>query len=307
MIESYPKIYNLGHAELRELFSAPVLVEEKIDGSQFSFGVDREGFLRCRSKGCQIDFDNVPKMFNKGVATAKALHSVGLLPPGLTFRGEFLSGPKHNVLCYDRAPAKNFILFDVNTGIEAYATRAEKEHWGRTLGLEVVPLMFEGMIKSADDLRELLETTSVLGGQKVEGVVIKPAEYNLFGRDKKCVLGKFVSERFREVHAAHYKTPKPKEDIIEKLGKAFVTEARWDKAIQHRKEDGTLENSPRDIGPLLKEISDDVLAEEEEAIKTMLMGWAWPQLKKKLTIGFPEWYKQKLLESQFDEVTNERQ
>ena len=100
----------------------------------------------------------------------------------------------------------------MNTGLEAYANREQKEHWARTLGLEVVPLLYQGMIESADELRELFETVSILGGQKIEGVVIKPEKYDLFGRDKKCVLGKYVSERYREVHAKHYKTPKPKEE-----------------------------------------------------------------------------------------------
>ena len=35
---SYGKIFNLGHKETEALFDGPVVVEEKIDGSQFSFG-----------------------------------------------------------------------------------------------------------------------------------------------------------------------------------------------------------------------------------------------------------------------------
>ena len=51
---SYPSIYALGHRYLEELLLDPVLVEEKVDGSQFSFGVFEhpEGpELRCKSKG----------------------------------------------------------------------------------------------------------------------------------------------------------------------------------------------------------------------------------------------------------------
>ncbi len=36
---SYPKIYGLGHKAITELLSDNVMVEEKIDGSQFSFGI----------------------------------------------------------------------------------------------------------------------------------------------------------------------------------------------------------------------------------------------------------------------------
>lgn len=40
---SYPSIYNLGHRYIADLLTVPVIVEEKIDGSQFSFGLDEEG------------------------------------------------------------------------------------------------------------------------------------------------------------------------------------------------------------------------------------------------------------------------
>lgn len=45
---SYPSIYAIGHKELDELFDDPVLVEEKVDGSQFSFSLTKEGiYLWC--------------------------------------------------------------------------------------------------------------------------------------------------------------------------------------------------------------------------------------------------------------------
>jgi hypothetical protein len=48
---SYPSIYNLGHRALTDLFSGGlVLVQEKVDGSQFSFGLI-DGVVRFRSKG----------------------------------------------------------------------------------------------------------------------------------------------------------------------------------------------------------------------------------------------------------------
>jgi hypothetical protein len=36
-IGSYPKIYNLGHKAVRDIFKEPVTAQEKVDGSQFSF------------------------------------------------------------------------------------------------------------------------------------------------------------------------------------------------------------------------------------------------------------------------------
>ena len=36
---SYPKVYAIGHAYLGALFDGEVVVTEKVDGSQFSFGI----------------------------------------------------------------------------------------------------------------------------------------------------------------------------------------------------------------------------------------------------------------------------
>jgi len=39
MIHSYATVFQLGHKMIAGIFSSPVVVEEKIDGSSFSFGL----------------------------------------------------------------------------------------------------------------------------------------------------------------------------------------------------------------------------------------------------------------------------
>ena len=98
-IHSYPSIYNIGHRALEELFQGDVTVEEKVDGSQFSFklttgtGVD-EFVLTCRSKGKDQSPGQTDKMFERAVESVKDLDLV----LGWTYRGEFLAKPKHNAL-----------------------------------------------------------------------------------------------------------------------------------------------------------------------------------------------------------------
>ena len=53
LIHSYPTVFAIGHKMIADLFNGSVVVEEKVDGSQFSFGVI-DGELVCRSKGQQI-------------------------------------------------------------------------------------------------------------------------------------------------------------------------------------------------------------------------------------------------------------
>lgn len=302
MIYSYPSSYAIGHKAIAEILLTPVIVEEKIDGSQFSFGV-LDGELKCRSKGKQLIIDAPEQMFVKAVDTARKLEP--LLVPEWTYRCEFLAKPKHNTLAYERVPAKYLILFDINTGLEEYITPAQKHAEAHRLGLECVPLLMdEGMISSPGIFYELLDTDSILGGTKIEGVVVK--NYRLFTAEKKIAIGKYVSERFKEKHDADWRVRNPTgKDVTQKLIDQYRTEARWQKAIQHLDEAGQLDHSPRDIGLLIKEIPADILKECENEIKDTLFSHYWQQIRRGITAGFPEWYKQRLMESAFEEVSND--
>lgn len=295
---SYPSIFALGHKAVKDILTTPVLVQEKIDGSQISWGLfpgtDAEP-LRVRSKGAQLNVLAPEKMFVRAVEIIAALS----LREGWTYRAEYLAKPKHNALAYDRVPNQHLILFDINTGHEEYLGYDAVCEEAARLGLEVVPRLHEGMVESLEMFRELLGRTSILGGQLVEGVVVK--NYAMFGPDKKVLMAKFVSEKFKEVHAAEWKVSNPKAgDVIETLIARYRTPARWEKAVQHLRDAGTLEQSPRDIGALFKEVPDDTRKECEEEIKAMLFAWAWPKVQRGITAGLAEWYKGELLKKQFE-------
>lgn len=297
---SYPSIFALGHRYLTELLLDPVNVEEKIDGSQFSFGVfktdDGRREIRCRSKGAQLNLLAPEQMFKKAIDTVDNL--AGRLMEGWTYRAEYLQKPKHNTLVYDRVPTQHLILFDIASGLETYEPYDSKRREGDRLGLEVVPQLFYGKLERIELFRELLDTISILGGQKIEGVVIK--NYHRFGMDKKILIGKFVSEAFKETHSKEWKASNPSQsDIIDKITSTLKTDARWHKAVQHLKEQGVLQHTPQDIGLLMKEIPHDIEKEEKDFILEKLYEWAWPQLRRKLVHGCPEWYKEQLLKDQF--------
>jgi len=197
-------------------------------------------------------------------------------------------------------PKKNLIIFDINDGEESYLTRVAKRWEAERLGLECVPVLsYIKVIENPEELRALLETTSILGGQKIEGVVIK--NYKRFGMDKKILMGKFVSEKYKEVHAASWKNSNPSHrDVLDLLSTAYRTPARWQKALQHLKDANQIENSPRDIGLLIKEVWPDIEKECKEEIKEKLYTWASGHLKRGVIRGLPEWYKQLLMEEQFN-------
>lgn len=295
---TYPSIYALGHRALADFLLDPVVVEEKIDGSQFSFGLfpeNPEGTLRCRSKGATLNVLAPDKMFSRAVEVAASLD----LHPDWTYRAEYLAKPKHNALAYDRAPVSNLIVFDVNDGHESYLPPDAKAAEAERLGLECVPLLFHGVVEDVQHFRALLDRVSCLGGQKVEGVIVK--NYARFGLDKKVLMGKFVSEAFKEVHAREWKNSNPTQgDVLLRLGSEYATKTRWQKALQHLREAGRIEDSPRDIGLLIREVWPDIEKECEEEIKGKLYTWAFPHLRRVATHGLPEWYKEVLLARQFE-------
>jgi len=302
MIHSYSSIYNLGHKAVADILQSPVCVEEKVDGSQFSFGVfidaDGERVLKCRSKGAELNILAPEKMFKRAVDAVKDVESI--LCPGATYRAEYLAKPKHNTLCYGRIPINNLMIFDVDCGDQDYLPQKVKAAEADRLGFEVVPLIFDGVLADLDSFREFLGRDSALGGAKIEGVVVK--NYQLFGLDKKVLMAKFVSEAFKESHGKEWKIGNPaKSDLLHLLIEAYKTPARWAKAVQHLKELGQLEDSPRDIEKLMKEVPLDIEKECADEIKDKLWDWAWPKIARGCRAGLAEWYKEELLKKQFEE------
>jgi hypothetical protein len=298
-IPSFPKVFNLGHSNITDLFMDDVIVEEKIDGSQFSFG-RIDGKLECKSHHATVYFEDNTSMFKEAVETVKKLEDT--LNPNWIYRCEYLRKPKHNVIMYDRIPKDCLILFDINVieKPEVYISYEDKKREAERLGLECVPLLSQGKYQGYDEFVKLLENISILGGATIEGVVIK--NYNRFGRDKKVLMGKYVSQHFKEVMRSGNKKRNPSgKDVIQLLIEELKTVARWNKAIQHLKEKNELVNEPKDIGKLIGEIADDVEAEQIDYIKDKLWHWAKKDIKRGVIAGFPEYYKEKLAKKQFGE------
>lgn len=299
-VPSYASPFAIGHAAIAELFDGPVVVQEKVDGSQISFRLNESGEVEVRSKGAQLHVVAPDKMFAAGVAEIVARASQ--LTPGLVYRGEYLMRPKHNALAYDRIPASHIALFDVEDrrkGEGFFFTPEELADEATRIGFSSVPVLFAGVVSSPDTLRDFLDTVSCLGGAKIEGVVVK--NYAKFTADKKVMMGKFVSEAFKEVHAAQWGEANPSQgDIVQRMIKGYRTPARWSKAAQHLREAGNLEGSPRDIGHLIKEVGVDVKKECEDEIKDALFAHFWPHIQRGIVHGLPEWWKEQLLAKSFE-------
>jgi hypothetical protein len=296
MINSYPKIYAIGHRAVKELFNEEVSITEKVDGSQISFGVFG-GVLMVKSRNHNLVIDEPEKMFANAIVAIQGVQHK--LTEGWTYRGEYLTKPKHNTLAYERVPTNHIILFDINIGLENYLSWEEVHAEGIQVGFETVPLVFKGKVDDPEILLELLKRKSTLGLADVEGIVVKNYDrFNPF--DGKCLMGKYVSEAFKEVHQGEWKKNNPSGgDFLQVLGAKYRSEARWHKSIQRLRDDGTLLDDPKDIGGLLRDIQADIKHECEDEIKEALFKWAWGKIARQSIAGFPEFYKELLLRQQF--------
>src|SRR3990167_2297152 len=290
MISSYSSIYTIGHKACRELFLDEVVIQEKLDGSQISFGIlDSE--LKVRSKGVQITLDMPDKMFAKAVEYIKAVQDN--LIPGYTYRGEYLSKPQHNTLKYNRVPKNHIVLFDIDKGDQDYITGPDFELLSYRLGLEIMPCYYHGKVKSLADILPYMDRESFLGGPKVEGIVVK--NYSRFDSSKKVLMGKYVSAEFKEQHKVQWKNISPQAgDILQRLILTYKHENRWKKGLQTLRDSGQLTGEPKDIGPLIAAVKDDIQKECADEIKETLYAWAKDQVLRGATAGIPEWYKDNL-------------
>ncbi len=304
-IPSYPKVFSLGHKAIGGIFNNEVVVQEKLDGSQFSFA-NIEGKFLARSRGAPIgQGGNVANMFKKAWDIAHAIFETGTLTEGMIVRAEAFDKPKHNTLAYSRVPAGNFIIFDIGRVGEHYLPWDEVQKLAALWHIETVPHFYTGKINSLKELEGFLERESVLGGVKIEGVVVK--NYYRFSEDGHAMMGKYVSEAFKEVHRKDWKGRNPGgRDRIQNIITQLKTNARWEKAVQHLRDSGTLLGEPKDIGNLIQEVKKDILEEEREWLEKRIFQDFLGDVLRGVTAGLPEWYKAKLAESAFEEGKDER-
>lgn len=300
MIKAFPKIFAIGTDYIKDIFKNKVEITEKIDGSQFNFG-KINNVLFTRSKGKEIYQENPDKMFRK--ASDYIISIQDKIPNNKIFYCEYLQKPRHNILVYQRVPRNNLILFGISdkTGTKFISKYGELKRYSEKLEIDVVPLIATQKIKKANDLLKFLETDSILGGSKIEGVVVKNYEkqFLLGGQPIPLMVGKYVSEKFKETHREKWGRKFTSRGKWEEFKESFKTEARWQKAIQHLKEKGELKNSPQDIGKLIKEIQEDISAEEKDDIKNFLWKEFGAEILRYSTGGFPEWYKEQILKRSF--------
>lgn len=292
MISNYCKSYNFGHRHLENFFSEPVTVEEKYDGSQFSFGVF-DGKLVFRSRNRVFDIHDADDLFR---ATCDHLETqIHNIKPGGVYRGEAFKGPKHNILKYDRCPEGHLVLFEVPRGLDLAEEAANLGvHPVKTLARDVT-------IGSLQEAESYLDNKSSLGDTLVEGVVFKRRHSPLYNPHDQLIMAKLVSPAFREKQSKGFiNEARTTKTLLERLTEEYHCEMRFHKAFQHLQEQGRLEYEPRDIRLLVEQVKVELWEDEKEEILDSILRSISKRLERGIVRGLPEWYKALLAEKQFD-------
>lgn len=288
-LSDYSKVHQLYHREVHRMKGHRVVIQEKIDGSQLSFG-RKEGQLFVRSKNRMINIENPDGMFALAVEVLKDRP----LPDNYVFRGEYLKVPKHNVLDYDRIPDGHIIIYDIefHDGSNHYLDTMCVKEMADAYEFEVVPTFGEFIFEevTAGTIEDLMKTKSILGGQLIEGLVFKC--YDVFDSRDKTLMCKFVRPEVREMITG--KRGKNRRDIIEEIGDRLSTPARFEKAVQHLRDSNMLVDEPKDIGVLMQELNRD-FEEHVDEIKNLLYENFRKDILRAANRGFATWYKDLLL------------
>jgi len=302
---TYPKIMVLGQRGTEEIFKDQVEVTEKCDGCNCRVMNDN-GKLRVGSHKRELSLDSdVPdaKMFTPFTNWVKEKEEklLKLLPSGTTLFGEMCQN--HNVLKYKNTFP--IVLFNVGRieeyGLDFVSAEFQEHELSKLsleLGVPLVPVLYKGKIGSREQLDKLLDTQSFMGGTKIEGIVIK--NYNQLNQFGRPIFAKIVSQEFKEDHRDKRKSSNTT-SLEEKIVEKYFNEARLRKSIQHLREDGTYDGSPRDIGNLLKHIPKDIYSEAKEEIKEMLFDKYWKQISRMICGRIPQAYKNYLEKELFKE------
>lgn len=294
-VPSYTSPKALGHRMAAGIETAARVVQEKVDGSQVGFMLTAEGELLFRSRGGQFTAETVQDQFRKAFEHINSVKD--RLTPNVVYRGEAVKGPKHNLLKYERGANGGLVLFDIehylNGGL-GYYPQPRVQEAAALLEIDYAPVYRE--LKPFEEYtKEMFEKdmlrTSVLGGN-IEGVVIKA--YSMQNADGKLLAAKYVSDEFKERATPKPRSTKIRENPVHKIIQELKVEARYRKAVQHLSEEGKLTGTPKDIGPLMKELHLDMEKEHTEYIKETLYKSFINEIKKEANKDFPAWYKKEL-------------
>ena len=264
--KKYHKIIRYGHKSTQDVLNKGdyIIIQEKIDGANASFAVIN-GELKCWSRNRELNESNTLEGFYEWVQQNVQVQK---LLEGVVYFGEWTAQHKVSYEGY----MKQFFLYDIyNLHLEEYVSFSMVRDEAKRLGLQLIPVFFEGEFESFEQLMSYVGRTDLGGKLKGkptgEGIVVKNVNYrDEFGKQ---VFVKLVIDGFREIQRQKQtKDPKKAFSEAESKVRECVTLPRVEKQVFKLIDNGLLdrEYGIEDMGFLLKHtspmVAEDILKEE---------------------------------------------
>jgi len=281
----YPSIERLDKAVHLFTPETDIVVQEKLDGSNFGFYYkDGEIVFQSRSR---LLGPEPEKMFKPAIDSVLFCLDIAFDKlenyPNYVFYGEAIGTGKIKY-----TSASKFVLYDVcDRERDSWLTDEEVTALAFRLGLATVHVLYAGKWQGLDHIKSLLGI-SHYGDVQAEGVVVKAHALQGMYTDKETgetgtftipyYMGKLVTEEFKEVNKTRSALHKI-DDPVTTIAQQFVTPARIDKAVARLIEQGRTDYQPHDI---IAEVSRDVKKEESDTIKEQLFKAYWGQIGRRI-------------------------
>lgn len=238
-----------------------ITVSEKIDGSNASF----DGNLNAFSRRKVLDETNTLNGFYDFVKTLDATKVMEVLGENFIVFGEWLC--KHTVK-YPEDKMHKFYAFDVwNKETAQYLPWSEAKKIIAELGLNTVPIFYEGPFTSWDDINKLVGQTKMGALPCGEGQVVKSQDRLDNKSSNTPPYVKIVAAKFSEVHQSKPHEVDPEKlaakQAAEALATTIVTERRVQKLLEKAVDEGKLRADwdEKDLGTIAKFLCKDVYAD----------------------------------------------
>lgn len=230
----------------------PIVIQEKIDGSNASFYYDLEtNSLKACSRRLELSEENTLNGFYNWVQSLSVDKAKEVIGDRYIIFGEWMT--KHSIK-YPDDVMKNFYMFDVwDKKTEQYLpfedTRSIFNRLSECSVERFVPIFYIGPFVSWEHIMEFVGKTDMGAEPTGEGVVIKRQSKLDSKSSRDPFYVKLVSEKFSEVHKSKPKTIDPEKMAQLEAEKAevaiVVTKRRCIKMLQKFEEDNII---PSDWG-----------------------------------------------------------
>ena len=208
--KKYIKIRALGTDETDGIFDGKIVVQEKVDGANFSFFLDDDKLIFASRNMVMIDKKNAGNWKAMFPVTEAFNQHKDKFNPNYLYVGE--STQKHTI-SYDLIPG--FIGYDIwDEETELFLDWKDTKEIFESLGLEFIHIHFEkdGNKITIEKLQECIKDSAYKDGP-AEGVVIK--NYNKLDGHDRQIFAKIVTDEFKESNRKAFGgTDQPKRRII---------------------------------------------------------------------------------------------